>query len=180
MSRSSLLVPIRLDGPAASTTPPTCSVVSTDMDRALPLPEMHRLATRNAGEQLRNDAHRDLLRSIRAKVGADRSENAFVVFRAELAADFLGASARSQHADVRHIARQQSRDPLGILFYGVRLDDRVSERAQLNLGRLCVGPRCDETNFGGIVLGGEIRRTVVNDGDAESNIRRASGERGSI
>src|SRR5438045_3589391 len=180
MSRSSLLVPIRLDGPAASTTPPTFSVVSNGMDRGLTLAEMHRLATRNAGEQLRNDAHGDLLRSVRAKVEADRPENAFVVFRAELAEDFLGASARSQHADVRHIAPQQSRDPLGILFYGVRLDDCVSERAQLNVGRLCVGPRCDETNFGGIIVGRDISRTVIDDGDAESNIRRASGERASI
>ena len=90
---------------------------------------MHRFATRNAGEELRYDTHRDLLGSIRADVDTNRSENAFIVFGAELAQDFLGASARSQQADVGDIRRQQSRYPFAIVLYRVRLDDCVSERA---------------------------------------------------
>src|SRR5690242_274650 len=94
ISKRSLFVPILLEGPAASTTPPTVTAFSLAMDWCLLLAEMHRLAGGHLGQQFGDDAHRNLLGSFRAEVEADWSEDTLVVFLAELAQYFVSSRAR--------------------------------------------------------------------------------------
>src|ERR1700674_1883026 len=78
-SNSSLLHPMRLEVPAASSTPAT---VSTGMDRLLPRREMARLSPGGEGEQLGDDADRDLSRPVGAQIEAKRAEHPLPLGRA--------------------------------------------------------------------------------------------------
>src|SRR5690242_15778543 len=95
-SRSILLRPIRVESPAASTTPATRSAV---MDASAPLAQM---ASRAAGvhrQELGDDADRDLLGPIGAHVDADRGKEPVGV-DPEIAQHLLAADARPEQAEV--------------------------------------------------------------------------------
>src|SRR5262245_14312005 len=72
---SSLLRPILLDEPAASTTAVTIVCSAPGMKRHLPLPQVTRLAARAHGQQLGDDAERNLLGPVRAEIEADGAED---------------------------------------------------------------------------------------------------------
>src|ERR1700720_203019 len=82
-SNSILLHPMRLEVPAASSTPATGPVptspagkpASSGMDGLLPRRQVARLAPGGEGEQLGDDADRDLLRPVGAQVEAYRAED---------------------------------------------------------------------------------------------------------
>src|SRR5262245_32062032 len=82
--KSSLLRPMRVEEPAASTMPATAPPRSAGMDGALLVPQVPRLAARAHREQLGDDAHRDLLRALGAELEADGAEYAVVAGGADL------------------------------------------------------------------------------------------------
>src|SRR5665811_1128686 len=99
-SNRSLFLPMRIEDPAASTTPATLPDRSVGMHGALSRSEMTLIAARQQGEQLRHDAHRDLFRTVGAQVQSHRTEHAVVLLGTELAQHVVNARAGPENADV--------------------------------------------------------------------------------
>src|SRR5256886_9364677 len=92
--RKSLLRPIRLEVPAASTTPATRPERSSFMDASPLGAQVPRVAPRVHGEHLGDDAHRDLLRTVGGQIEAYGSEQLVRFARAELTEDLVLPRAR--------------------------------------------------------------------------------------
>src|SRR5215472_8319296 len=130
-SMSSLFSPIRVEDPAARTTPATArrgSPSSRGMDAVLFLAERPRRHARAGREQLGDDREGDLVRTLRAEIQPDRTEHARVVRRADRPADLAGPRARSEQPDVAGSRREQLPGPFPVVRDPVRLDD--GERAR--------------------------------------------------
>src|SRR5206468_6884652 len=95
-SSSSLLRPIRLDVPAASTTP--AMVSDAGMKRLLPLAQVARLPPRPDREQLRDHAQRHLLGPVGPQVQAHRREHPLAARHAQLGEDLAAARPRPEQA----------------------------------------------------------------------------------
>ena len=116
---------------------------------------------RLAGEQLRDDGDRDLLRPLGAEVEPDRSDEAPVAFGADLGADPVVSVARAEQADERVAGREEPSRPVAIVEVGVHLhhgDGAVAAR-QLEVGALRA--RDAEAEGGGEALARGERRAVV-------------------
>src|SRR5262245_66624607 len=99
-SMNSLFWPMRVDVPAASTTPAMLPARS-GMNRSSPFAQVSWLLTREHGEQLAHDADRDLLAAVGAETESDGREQPVVARGADLAQDLIGARPRSEQADVQ-------------------------------------------------------------------------------
>src|SRR5262245_1893774 len=86
---NSLFCPMRVDVPAASTTPATCPVRS-GMDRLSFLAQVTGLLARDDRQQLRDDADGDLLGAVGAHAQADRREHTRIAGGVELSEDVVG------------------------------------------------------------------------------------------
>ena len=94
---------MRIELPAASTTPATAPFRSTGMDDVLLLAQVARRARSADGQQLRQDAHGHLLRPVRTQVETNRSEEPVGPRRVYLFEYFLFSGARTEKADVRSV-----------------------------------------------------------------------------
>src|SRR3954471_7214248 len=91
--RRSLLRPMRVDWPAASTMP--AMDASPVMDASSLVAQVHRRASRADGEHLRDDAHRHLLGAVGRDVQSHRRIETFRGRYADLVQDLLAAAAGS-------------------------------------------------------------------------------------
>src|SRR5262245_51377117 len=131
---NSLFWPMRVEVPAASTTPATGPVRSHSMNRLPFFAQVAGRPARDHREQLADDADRDLLGSVGAEVQADRSEHAAAGGRAKLAEHLVGSRARPEQPDVRRAALQEHLQPVAIVSERMRLDH--DQRASVDAERL--------------------------------------------
>src|SRR5499427_2821126 len=129
-SMKSLFCPIRVDVPAASTTPAMLPARS-GMNRLSPFTQVPRRLTRDHGEQLAHDADRDLLGAVGAETESDRREHPVVMRGADLAEHLIGARPRPEQADIGHGRVQETPDPVAIDVERMRLDHH--ERARVDV-----------------------------------------------
>src|SRR6266446_137849 len=170
-SMSILFSPMRLERPAASTTPATRSPMDSCCARAqvrgFP-PSVHR-------QQLRDDADGHLLGSVRADVEPDGREQLRAV-PIERAQDQLPARSRSEQAQIGQRLSGKGTQPVAVVRERVRLHHRevlprdAERETRDSLGRT---PQC-KAQRRGKALRGQVGRPVVDDGDLES---RRGGER---
>src|SRR5262245_43895957 len=124
----SLLRPIRVEAPAASTTAATVPGRVSGMDAVLLLPEVagHGVGARR--DELRDDGQRDLFRALRAKIEADRPVDPGIVLGSDRPRDLADARPRSEEPDVLRARGEQLPRPLAVVRDQVRLDDREGAR----------------------------------------------------
>src|SRR6266446_3960250 len=121
--RNSLFLPMRLEVPAASTTPAMRPERSSFMDASPLGAQVRGFAAGVHREHLRDDADGDLLGTVGPQVEADRREQLVGLRRAELAQDLLLADARTKQAQVGQRLRRERAEPLAIVLQRMRLDD---------------------------------------------------------
>src|SRR5262245_42773307 len=122
-SMNSLFLPMRVDVPAASTTP-AIAPSRSGMDRLPFLAQMPGLLVREHRKQLGDDADGDLLGAVGANREPDRRKHASITFGAELTEDLVGARARTEQADVHDRAREKYLHPVAVVGERVHLHDR--------------------------------------------------------
>src|SRR5262245_2713826 len=99
-STNSLLRPIRVDVPAASTMPATRSTSSGDMDGGSSFTKMTGLLARVDGQQFGQDADGDLLGAVGPHIKADRAEHSISGSGAHSLKYLFCSGARSQETNV--------------------------------------------------------------------------------
>src|SRR5262245_39499856 len=97
-SMKSLFRPMRVDVPAANTTPATVPARS-GMNRWPFLAQVSWLLARENRQQLADDADGDLFGTVGAQTQADRSEHARIVGDANFVEHGFSSSAGAEHAD---------------------------------------------------------------------------------
>src|SRR5262245_40307358 len=110
---NSLLRPMRVEVPAASTIPAT-DPERSGMDRLPFLAQVARLLARDHGEQLAHDADGDLLGTVGAEAETDRREHARIAGRIEAAEHLVRARTRAEQPDVLRAAREKALQPVAV------------------------------------------------------------------
>src|SRR6266481_825339 len=173
-----LFVPMRVDWPAARTTPATRSGV---MDPPESFAQVTGLAARVDREDLGDDADRHLLGAVRADVDPDGREQ-LRAGKLQLAQDMFFMTARTEQAEVRERPVGQRAQPVAIVGQGVRLHDgEVPARdAERNAGESVRGPSQDEPERRREALRGQVRGPVVDHRHLESGLQGERRQRAGV
>src|SRR6267378_1178022 len=178
--RKSLLRPIRLEVPAASTTPAMRPARSSFMDASPLGAQVLRLAACVDREHLRDDADRDLLRTVGAEVEAHRREQLVGLGGAELAQDLLLPRARPEQPQVGERLAEQRAQPIAVVLQGVRLDDGEMAPPQGEAVEPIPGAAEQEARWRREALRGQEGAAVIDDGHLESGLRRQGRQRAGV
>src|SRR5262249_48504377 len=106
---------MRLEVPAASTTPATEPALSPRMDRSLLRAQRPRFARRANRKKLGDDGERALLGALSAQIETHRAEDTIARGRADLAQELGSARPGPDDADIRNPGRQQLPHPLPVV-----------------------------------------------------------------
>src|SRR5256885_559416 len=176
--RRSLLRPMRVDCPAASTMPATGA--SPIMDASRLVAQMHGRPSRSDGEHLRDDAHGDLLGAVGRDVETHGSVEAFRGGDADLLQDLLPAGPRTEQSEVADRLLEQGLEPALVVHKRMGLHDRGVPAGESEPGDSVLGSAQQQPRRGGKPLRGQVCRPVIDDRDLESGLRGERGERAGI
>src|SRR5262245_25538407 len=152
-SMKSLFCPMRVDVPAASTTPATDPVRSEGMDGLALLSKVDGRLSRQHREQLRDDADGDLLGTVGAEAQADGREDTWIGAGVVIRMYLLGARARTEQPDVRRAALEKVVDPITIVLERMCLHDDERACVDPERFRVTVGSHLNQARRGKTIGG---------------------------
>src|SRR5258706_544245 len=176
----SLLRPIRLEVPAASTTPARRPERSSVMDASPLGAQVRRLAPRVHGEHLGDDADRDLLRAVGREVEAHRRKQPLRFGRAELPQDLVLPRSGTEQPEVGERLRQQGAQPVPVVLQRVRLDDGEVAPAESEAVQTVLRAAQEQARRGREPLRGEEGAPGIDHRHFEARLGGEGGERSPV